>query len=46
MQRIKGIKINDIDGELHVVARLECKTMSKVLGVKRKKTTTKIIGIS
>lgn len=37
MQRIKGIKISDIDGELHVVAKLECKTMSKVLGVKRRK---------
>lgn len=46
MQRIKGIKISDIDGALHVVAKVECKTMSKVLGVKRKITTTKINGIS
>lgn len=47
MQKIKGIKRSDIDGELHGVAKLECKTMSKVLGVKRKKEKkTKIIGIS
>lgn len=45
-KRIKGRKISDIDGELHVVAKLEFKTTSKFLGVKRKKTTTKIIGIS
>lgn len=42
---MKGTKISDIDGELCVVAKLEFKTMSKFLGVKRK-TTTKIIGIS
>lgn len=43
---MKGTKINDIGEELHVVAKREFKTMSKFLGVKRQKTTTKIIGIS
>lgn len=43
---MKGTELSDIDEELHVVAKLEFKTMSKFLGVKRQKTTTKIIGIS
>lgn len=45
-KKMKGTELSDIDEELHVVAKLEFKTMSKFLGVKRQKTTTKIIGIS
>lgn len=37
LKKIKGTKISDIDEALHVVAKLEFKTVSKFLGVKRKK---------
>ena len=33
-RKIKGTKVSDIDGELHIVAKLEFKTMPAFLGVK------------